>query len=45
MICDFVIIQDPISIGIFPVIAGAIMFGLHKVLQKPKEIKMRSVAS
>lgn len=36
MICDFVVAQDPISIGVFPVIVGAIMFGLQKAMKRTK---------
>ena len=36
VICDFVVAQDPISIGIFPVIAGAVMFGFHKAMKGTK---------
>lgn len=36
-ICDLVVVQDPLSIGLFPVIAGAIMIGLQKAL-KGKQI-------
>ncbi len=34
IICDFVVAQDPISIGIFPVIAGVIALGFHRILSR-----------
>ena len=40
MICDFIIIQDEISIGIFLVIAGGIMLGIRKAMKRKKIISL-----
>lgn len=37
LICDFVVVQDEFSIGVFPVIAGLLTLGCHGSLSRSKE--------
>ena len=38
IICDFVVAQDPISIGVFSVISGAIMLGFHNPMKRKNSL-------